>query len=219
MKIILLDGQRKVNYLLNAFTKSRHKIVVINKDLSFCKHLSRLYPQTIIIHGDGTDESVLQSAQIDDFDLSVHLSWDDKDNLLSAMLLKKAHNVKRTVSLVNEHENEEIFLTLGIDATVDTARSLANIIEQQAFVEHLRSYSPIENGGIAIVNVTIPPNASAIGVKIVDLPLPKETIVSAIFRHEKPLIPHGDTIIEEGDHVIVTTLDKTQAKLVKVLCS
>jgi len=218
MKIILIEGHRKVYYLLDSLSKRKHhKLVVINQDKDYCKVLSRKFPDAVIIHGDATKNYILEDAQIRDFDLSIHLSYDDKINLVSALSLNKCFNVQRNVTVVNESKNVEVFYGVGIDTTIDTSRVLANIIEQHAFVEKLKTYMPLEDENLILLNLEVSSESNSIGKKIQSLTLPSDAIIAAIFRDKKTIIPNGNTMIESGDRIFVTTLKKVQNKVVKAL--
>jgi trk system potassium uptake protein TrkA len=216
MKILITEGHRKTYYLLDAFTKN-HKIVVINKDKNYCKDLSRLFPHVTIVHGDATKPYLLDDAQIFDFDLSIHLSNEDKENLVTALMVKKHYKIKRAVSVVNDSKNADVFTKLGIESTIDTSRVIAGIIEQHAFVDRLKTYVPLEDENLVIVDLEISEDSPSIGKKIQALDLPESAILTAIFRNKKAIIPKGQTIIEKGDRVVVTTLKKVQSKVIKTL--
>ncbi|MBU2617752.1 MAG: hypothetical protein KKI07_03655, partial [Euryarchaeota archaeon] len=47
---------------------------------------------------------------------------------------------------------------------------------------------------------------SAVGKALKDLNLPKESTIAAIIREKKTLIPSGNTVIQEGDTVVVVNL-------------
>jgi len=52
-------------------------------------------------------------------------------------------------------------------------------------------------------DVYLGPNAPVLGQAIVDLHLPQSALVVAIRRQGKAVIPHGGTVLEQGDRVVV----------------
>lgn len=58
---------------------------IIEKNRDKCERLSELLPNAQIIHGDGTDNEVLQSESIFQSDAFVSLTDRDEDNLLMAL--------------------------------------------------------------------------------------------------------------------------------------
>ncbi|MFU8786345.1 MAG: NAD-binding protein [Candidatus Izemoplasmataceae bacterium] len=217
MKILITEGHKKAYYILEAFSQQKHKLVAINQDKDYCKQLARDFPNAIIVHGDATKPFLLEDAKIYEFDLSIHLSPEDKTNLVTAITLKEQFKVKRAVSIINDSQNTLVFNELGIESTIDTAKVIASIVEQHAFIEKLKSYAPLEDENLVILNLEVSLNTTVIGKKIQTLDLPEEAIVTAIFRSKKPIIPKGNTMIEAGDRIIVTTLKRVQNKVIKVL--
>ena len=47
------------------------------------------------------------------------------------------------------------------------------------------------------------PSSPVLGKRIVDLGLPQSALVVAIRRQGKAVIPHGGTVLEAGDRVVV----------------
>jgi potassium/hydrogen antiporter len=58
------------------------------------------------------------------------------------------------------------------------------------------------------------PGSKVIGQQIVHLQLPKSTLIVLIHRNGKYLTPHGDTVLEEGDHLLVMADNKDAGDLV-----
>lgn len=54
-----------------------------------------------------------------------------------------------------------------------------------------------------LVELDIPSDAASVGKAIVQLDLPKSSLIALIHRNDKYLTPSGDTIIEGGDHLLV----------------
>jgi cell volume regulation protein A len=66
----------------------------------------------------------------------------------------------------------------------------------------------------ALVEVDIPASSPAVGRPVVELRLPKNSMIVLIHRRDKYLTATGETIIEAGDHMLVLT-DKTSAEWVQ----
>ena len=56
---------------------------------------------TLVLHGDGTDKSLLQEEHIDQMDAFIAVTGDEESNILSC-LLAKSLGVKETVARVNK---------------------------------------------------------------------------------------------------------------------
>jgi cell volume regulation protein A len=62
-----------------------------------------------------------------------------------------------------------------------------------------------------LIELDLPQSATAVGKPIVELNLPKSAIIVLIHRHGKYISPHGETILEPGDHLLVMADSKAIA--------
>ncbi|MFW5894463.1 MAG: NAD-binding protein [Bacillota bacterium] len=217
MKIVINGGMKKTHYLLQSLNTSKHKVVVINKDKAYCKMLSREFKNVAIIHGDATVPDTLEDAGIYNFDLGITLCNQDTENLVIGMLLKNAFNIERVVSIVNIPHNVEVFKKLGITETINSAKVIAGIIEQHAFVQSLKMFMPLEDENLLILDIEITEKSPVVTKAVNTIKLPTEAIVTAILRDGKAVIAKDKTLIEHGDRLIVTTLKKTKNKVIKAI--
>ncbi len=70
--------------------------------------------------------SVLQSIRLEEFDVVVAATGDDKANVVLSLLAKTEFAVPRVVARVNDPRNEWLFTDAwGVDVAVSTPRMLA----------------------------------------------------------------------------------------------
>ena len=73
-------------------------------------------------------------------------------------------------------------------------------------VDHLASIE----GRAEVMEVTYPKGCES--GRLRDLGAPPESLIGAILRHDKVVIPSGDTVLHHGDHLfVVTTPDNVAA--------
>jgi cell volume regulation protein A len=60
-----------------------------------------------------------------------------------------------------------------------------------------------ENLDMELVDLIVPYNAQAAGKPLVQLNFPVDSRIVLIWRNEKSIIPDGNTILEEGDTILV----------------
>ncbi|MCG8340641.1 MAG: potassium/proton antiporter [Cytophagales bacterium] len=66
-----------------------------------------------------------------------------------------------------------------------------------------------------LLELVVPKGAEAAGKQIVQLGLPKNALIVLVERDKRYLTPRGDTVIEEGDKLMVMTDDKNEIKELK----
>lgn len=217
MKILISGGRKKTRYLLQSLNTTKHKVVVINKDKGFCKVLSREFKNVAIIHGDATVPDTLEDAGVYNFDLGITLCNQDTENLVIGLLLKNVFTIDRVVSIVNTPHNVNVFKELGVTETINSAKVIAGIIEQHAFVQSLKMFMPLEDENLLILDIEVTEKSPVISRPIESIKLPGEAVITAILRDGKATIAKPKTILEHKDRVIVTTLKKTKNKVIKAI--
>ncbi|NQV71481.1 amino acid permease [bacterium] len=86
----------------------------------------------------------------------------------------------------------------------------ANIIDDAAFIENWNGVQRIadvkelllRDASYLIMRIrSVDSSASLIGQRIMDIDLPADCIIALIHRKEKMVVPHGDTVLQEGDRI------------------
>src|SRR6185437_11092170 len=114
--------------------------------------------------GDACELSLLESAHLEDFDVVVAATGDDKVNLVVSLLAKTEFAVRRVVARVNDPRNEWLFTEAwGVDVAVSTPRMLAAMVEEAAFVGDLVRLMTLRQGQANLVEVTLPADTPLAG--------------------------------------------------------
>jgi len=92
--------------------------------------------------------------------------------------------------------------TLGIDAVINPPQiTVASILEHIRRGRIVDVHSVVEGLGEVLEAVTLPGSA-LVGKPLRDSGVPKGVSIGAILRDKQVIAARGDTVIEEGDHVI-----------------
>lgn len=149
------------------------------------------------------DETTLDKGDLFDTDILVASFRNDRKNLRLAQLAKKRGVSRVIASQQNPNVNHErideliaqgveIFNAFNVETSV-----LRSMIESPSIIELL---SDTEAGLFEVVVR----NQRYAGQELHTLPIIDKITVSRIYRNHKPISPHGDTIIELGDHILFT---------------
>jgi trk system potassium uptake protein TrkA len=170
--------------------------------------LSELLPHSIIIHGDGSDESVLLSENLPDMDAFIALTGRDEDNFMAALLAKQA-GVQKVVVKINRLNYINIIKTAGIDSVVNPSLITVNLILRYARGMKNALDNPIEalyrivDNQAEAVEFSVNEDADYLDIPLKKLKLIDGVLVAVLVRKNKIIIPHGDDVIKLGDRVIV----------------
>lgn len=88
--VMLVGGGRIAYYLAKSLEGTGMKIKIIESDHDRCLTLSELLPEALIIHGDGSDDTLLYSENLHEMGAFVSLTGHDEENFMLALLAKQA---------------------------------------------------------------------------------------------------------------------------------
>jgi trk system potassium uptake protein TrkA len=132
------------------------------------------------------------------------VTGDDEDNLVISLLCKQEFGVPRVVARVNNPNNEWMFNDMwGVDVSVSTPHLLTALVEEAVSVGSLVRLLSFEGGKARLTEVTLAAGSPALGIEIARLGLPRESTVVAVLRDAHVVVPRGDTVLRQGDEVLV----------------
>jgi len=213
MYIIIVGAGRTGYYLLKALLDEGHEVLVIEKNTSICERINDEIG-SVCVRGDGCETATLEEVGTGRADMFVAITGDDEDNLVACQIAKHHFKVPRTIARIRNPQNEPFFKKLGVDVTVSSTNLIIEHIEEEVPTHPLIHLMEINDKGLELVEVRIPPDAPTIGKLLKEIPLPPGSILSLLIRKgAKPQVPTAKTIIQADDHIIAATTPETEALL------
>lgn len=170
------------------------------------------------VTGDVCELSLLESTALQDYDVAIAATGDDKVNLVFSLLAKTEFGVGRAVARVNDPRNEWLFdESWGVDVAVSTPRLLAALVEEAVSVGDLVRLITFRHGGADLVEITLPENAAIAGKAVRRLRLPRDTALVAILRGDRVIVPQQDDPLEGGDELLFVMTGDGQDQLREAL--
>ena len=229
IKRIMIAGGGNIGKRVAVALEKSHEIKLIEMDYARCEYLANRLPNTLVLHGDATDDKLLEQESVDSMDVFIALTNDDEDNIMSSLLAKHLH-CKCVISLINR----QIYANLSQAGRIDIAISPAQIsigvllaMVRKGDVTQVHSLRHGVAEALEIVAHGDAKTSKVIGRKIADLPIVAGASISAILRSSdegeeggkecRVIMPYRDVVIECKDHVIVFCQNKKVVKEVEKL--
>jgi trk system potassium uptake protein len=164
--------------------------------------------------GDACELANLEEAHLEECDVVVGATGDDKVNLVVSLLAKTEFAVKRVVARINHPANEWLFTDAwGVDVAVSTPRVLASLVEEAVEVGDIVRLFGIREGQANLVELTLPDNAPCAGSPVRDLNLPKDATLVGIVRGRRVISPTPEEPLEAGDELLFVALPEAEEPL------
>jgi trk system potassium uptake protein TrkA len=219
MRVILVGGGETIEtiyYLARHFERPGYRVTIVNPDPAEAQMLSRRVKATVIL-GDGSDPVILEEAGARRADVLLSLTAYDPDNLVACQIAQQVFGVPRTMALVNDPDNEEVFRQLGIPLVFSATRVIGSLIEGHTVFDEITNLFPAAEGQVQVTEIELPEGAPAAGRTLQALDLPQDSLVAAIIRDRQVIVPHGDTQLRVSDHLILIALPEYQEQIVRAL--
>ncbi|MBH97590.1 MAG: Trk system potassium transporter TrkA [Rhodospirillaceae bacterium] len=209
---VVIAGGGNIGVRLAKALEDTNQVKLIERDSDRSKAVSEYLNKTIVLSGDGTDESLLLEENIDSADVFVSVTNADEANILSAMLAKRlgAHKV---MALINKPAYTELVAAGTIDVAISPPQiTLGTLLAhvRRGDVVKVHSLRQLAAEAIEAVAHGNSSDSRVIGKSIEDIRLPLGATISAIVRGEDVMMAHHDTVIEPDDHVILFISDRRQ---------
>jgi trk system potassium uptake protein len=157
----------------------------------------------LVVHGDGTDTSLLQESGLNETDVCI-VTADDKNNLMACQIAKNA-KVKNVIALVREPKNEELFTQLGVSNIVSAVGTNVTAIKRLMRQKgEARIIAQLGEGDMQIVEMRVVKESPLVN-KPAEI---KNTTISAIYRDGELTLPNESTILQEGDVLLLVAKTK-----------
>lgn len=220
--IMILGGSKTAFYLAKMLLAAGNSVKIVEKDLQKCQILCEQLPKAVILHGDGSDQELLQEEGLDSLDAFIALTGMDEENILISMFAL-AHNVPQVIAKVNSNELGIMAEKLGLDYLVSPKASASNVVVRYARAlknsagSNMETLYRIMDGTAEALEFIVTEESKVTNRALKDIAFKSNVLIAAIFRKGKTIIPSGDDIILKGDKVIVVAAKRHLNNLTDVL--
>ena len=208
-RVILCGGGRVSYYLSQQLCKVGVSVTLIEKDLNRCRELAALLPDVSVIHGDATDQALLESQGIDDCDALVTLTGIDELNMIIS-LYGAGKNVPQVITKLGRAANPSNAEQLSLGSIVYPRELCSNQIVR--YVRAMQNQSGaavsihfIADGQVEAIEFTVDDTTENCGKPLKELKLRPNVLLVSITSGAVTTIPNGDSSFRKGDTIVVVT--------------
>jgi trk system potassium uptake protein TrkA len=227
---VMIAGGGNIGSRVAATLGKKYDVKLIERDRLRADVVANKLADTLVLHGEATDENLLSHENIDEVDMFLALTNDDEDNIMAASLAKRL-GCKRVLALINRRAYADMVQGGPIDIGLSPAQvSIGTLLThvRRGDVAKVHSLRRGAAEALELVAHGDEKTSKVVGRRIDQLPKIKGAHIGAIVRRGREpevikrdgflidayvdhvIIPHHDTVIESDDHVIVFCMRKRQ---------
>ena len=216
---ILIGGAGNIGARVAERLEQDYEVKLIEHNPQCAADVAARLTRARVLTGEATDENLLLQEGIGETDMFLALTNDDEDNIMAASLAKRL-GCQRVLALINRRAYAEMVEGGPIDIGLSPAQiSIGSLLTHVRQAEVARIHR-LRRGAAEALELIVAGerrNSRVVGRRIEELPEIPGAHICAILRGDAVLIPHHDTVIDSGDHVVVFCTRKRQMAAVEKL--
>ena len=214
MRIVIIGAGEVGFHVAKSLSELDYDIAVVDTNHKKCQRANE-HLDVIVIKGNGSDEKVLEQANVADADYVFTLTDSDETNLISSM---QAHNLgaKKIIARLRDFDYSKnghsvIPEKFGIDMVIHPEAAVAQEIIRLVKHPYADKFYEFENGKAVLFSKKINHRSNLVGSTVEDFHKKNtdfKCLVIAIMRDEKMTIPSSSFKFEPDDYVFFFTKSK-----------
>ena len=218
MFVIIVGGGKTGSQLASQLINGGHQVKLIEDRAQILERLREELPAEVVVAGDGSSPSVLESAGIDHAQVLAAVTGEDEDNLVITTLGRFEFGVPRIIARVNNPKNVWLFTPeMGVDVALSQSDILAKLIAEEMSLGDMMTLLKLRKGEYSIVEEKVHPQAVVVGKALRDISLPPQCVFAAVIRKGQLIVPNGNTELAPVDEVIALVHASQAGKLAELL--
>src|SRR4030066_1219111 len=203
MFVIIVGGGKTGSQLASQLLSGGHQVKLIEDRTVVLMRLREELPNEVIVAGDGSSPSVLESAGIEHAQVLAAVTGEDEDNLGVTTLGRFEFGVPRIIARVNNPKNTWLFTSeMGVDVALSQSDILANLIAEDIALGDMMTLLKLRKGEYSIVEEKVHPKAVVVGKLLRDMDLPPQCVFAAVIPKGQLVVPNGNTELAPVDEII-----------------
>ncbi len=208
MHVVIMGCGRVGSALAKGLEQLDHSVAVIDRDAGAFRRLSGDFTGAKIT-GIGFDRDTLLEAGIERAHAFAAVSSGDNSNIIAARVARETFGIDNVVARIYDARRAEVYQKLGIP-TVATVRWTSDQVIRRLLPEGAAEEWRDPSGAVVLAEVAYSP--MWVGHRISRLEAECGARVALLTRLGEGLLPHTDSVLQEGDLVhVCMTADRVDA--------
>ena len=208
-RVLLCGGGRVSFYLAELLEKDGVDVGLIERDAQRCQALAEALPNTDVILGDCSNQSVLEDQGIAQCDAMVALTGLDETNMILSLYAAN-RGVAQTVTKLSQEESLSIANTMALGSVISPKELCSNSIVR--YVRAMQnqtgvavSVHAIADGQVEAVEFQVDADTPNCNIPLKNIRLKPDVLIASITHNTASEIPNGESVFVSGDRVVVVT--------------
>ena len=221
--VIIVGGGKIAYYLSKQLSTQGIKVKIIENDKNRCQVLAEKLPYVTIIHGDGSDDELLNEEGIENTDAVLALTGLDEENIVISLSAKSLYH-KKTIAKVTRMNYAGLSDVLKVDSIVAPKKIVASQIIRYVRSKmnkdndsSVKTLYKIVDGEVEAIEFKVTEQFKYLHKTLNEMKIKEHVLVAAIIRENEVIVPKGNTTMELNDYVIIVSRGELMKSLNDIL--
>lgn len=209
--VIIIGGGKIAYYLSKQLSTQGIKVKIIEKDENRCQILAEKLPYVTVIHGDGSDDELLNEEGIENTDAVLALTGLDEENIVLSLSAKSLYH-KKTIAKVTRMNYTGLSDVLKVDSIVAPKKIVASQIIRYVRAKmnkdndsSVKTLYKMVDGEVEAIEFKVTEQFKYLHKTLNEMKIKEHVLVAAIIRENEVIVPKGNTTMELNDYVIIVS--------------
>ncbi len=217
--VTICGGGRISYYLASRLQKSGISAQIIERNYERCQELCELLPDTDIIHGDVSEQDLLESEGLNRTDALVSMTGLDELNMIVS-LYASSRGVPQVITKLGHTGNRRVIDSLALGSVVCPRELVcSNIVRYVRAMENQTGAAitvhTIADGQAEALEFLVDESTKNTGVPLKQIRLKPNILLVSIAHGANTEIANGDSVFRKGDIVVV--VDTNSREIIRQL--
>ena len=213
MHVVIMGCGRVGSALARELEALGHAVAIIDREAASFRRLSADFAG-LKVTGVGFDRDTLSEAGIERAHAFAAVSSGDNSNIIAARVARETFGLDNVVARIYDANRAAVYQKLGIP-TVATVRWTADQVIRRLLPEGEATEWRDPSGKVVLAELAY--SRGWIGQRITRIEAATGTRVALLTRLGEGLLPHADSVLQEGDLLHVTAVGDRLDEVVAVL--
>ena len=201
--VVIFGGGRTGTAIARRLIQERIRVRIVEVDPERAQSVATLFPTARVFCAKGLDPEFIERERIANSRAAIFAMRDDAKNHYGATLAK-LHGVAFTIAVAHDTMSERVFHRAGIDVAINPRVVTAEEIVRHAHDPRTQQVAMFEGDRYEVLDITVRGESKLVHRPFRTLPM-TGSLIGAVVRDGKALIPHGDDELHPGDRAIIFT--------------
>ena len=203
-RIVIFGGGNVGEYLAQQIEEEHPSVnlKVIELDKAKAERVASGLKSSVVLQGSALDGGILEEANAAAAETAIAVTNDDETNILATLLAKRKGS-KRVIALVNSEVYAPLTPSLGVDVIVGPRGITVSSILHHVRRGRIHSVHTLRDNFGELIEAEAVETSGLVGKPLREADLLPDAIVCAIVRGNAVIVLRGDTVVEEGDRIVI----------------